>query len=541
MKKYYYALGKKKFGPFSLDEILTKDLDKNTLVWCEGLPDWVRLSELPELNPTNNESLPPPIRVKEFDTRKKKFPKILYGIAILVLTLIAGGIYLYPKWENEKKYEEALSVYMKTDSIQFEVFNELAIKGHTKSNFVLGVYYTGLGDPIKAKGLIEKAIVGGSEVPGSYLLYWINPKDSSEYEERIEENFASWVDGISESDWLSQVYAGRIYEFGIGVNKDPRKAVEFYEMASNNGSVRANFLLGLMYRDFEEIKDYEKSLSFLKKADELGYYAAAGQIGFMYSDGLGVEKDYNQAVFWHTKGAKMNDIYSESMLAYFYSKGFGVTQNIDSAKYWHQRVIDNSNTQKINFKYANDIKKGSIKNIELINDLEEEVKSGSRNNQSNPSSSAGYKSAPKQNQPQKIEIGARYKGGIIFEIYSDGSGGKVFFSVSIGTFHEFMSALDAGIYKEGIKFSMADDYELQKLFQLGLIGPDAGHGSWNNLWWLGKRRMISYGTPTAQNPKNILDLPMDSNERIADLAQYAWKMDRYDGKCYAAFIGIFSL
>jgi hypothetical protein len=373
MKKYFYAINKVQNGPFSLDEILTKNLDKDTLVWHQGLPDWVRLSQIPELNPTSNESLPPPIRVKENDNGKKKFQKILYGIVILVLALIAGGIYLYPKWENEKKYEEALSVYMKKDSIQFEVFNELAIKGHTKSNFVLGVYYTGLGDSIKAKGLIEKAIVGGSEVPGSYLLYWINPKDSSEYEERIEENFASWVDGISESDWLSQVYAGRIYEFGIGVNKDPRKAVEFYEMASNNGSVRADFLLGFMFRDVEVIKDYEKSLSFLKKADELGYYAAAGQIGEFYRKGLGVEQDYEQAFNWYSKGAKMNDIYSQTLVGYFYSKGLvGVSENLDSAKYWYQLAVDNNKPQKFSLQQVKEMKNNSKDDLEKISILEQE-------------------------------------------------------------------------------------------------------------------------------------------------------------------------
>ena len=101
MKKYFYAINEVQFGPFSLDEILTKNLDKDTLVWHEGLPDWMILSEIPELNVKKDASLPPPIRVKELDTRKKKFPKILYAIAILVLALIAGGIYLYPKWENE--------------------------------------------------------------------------------------------------------------------------------------------------------------------------------------------------------------------------------------------------------------------------------------------------------------------------------------------------------------------------------------------------------------------------------------------------------
>lgn len=390
MKKYFYAINEVQFGPFSLDEILTKNLDKDTLVWHEGLPDWMRLSEIPELNVKKDASLPPPIRVNGSGTRNKNSLKIFSTIAFIVVTLIAGGLFLYPKWENEKQYEEALSVYMKKDSIQFEVFNELAINGHIKSNFVLGVYYSGLGDSIKAKGLIEKAIVGGSEVPGSYLLYWINPKDSSEYEERIKENFASWVDGISESDWLSQLYAGRIYEFGIGVEKDARKAVEFYEMASNNGSVRADFLLGLMYKNVEEIKDYGKSLSFLKKADELGYLPSASQIGELYQNGLGVEKDYEQVIFWYSKGAKMNDIHSQNSMGYFYATGLvGVSKNLDSAKYWYQLAVDNNQPQKFSLQQVEEIKKDCKDNLDFIKkmqEIEEQIRISEITTQSKPSS-----------------------------------------------------------------------------------------------------------------------------------------------------------
>jgi hypothetical protein len=54
---------------------LSKNLDKDTLVWFEGLAEWVRLSEIPDLITKSNESLPPPIMVKVNDTGKKKFPK----------------------------------------------------------------------------------------------------------------------------------------------------------------------------------------------------------------------------------------------------------------------------------------------------------------------------------------------------------------------------------------------------------------------------------------------------------------------------------
>jgi hypothetical protein len=100
MKKYFFAIKEVQFGPFSLDEILTKNLDKDTLVWHEGLPDWVRLSEIPELNVKKDASLPPPIRVKGSGTRNKNSIKILYAISFMLVTLIAGGIYIYPKLDN---------------------------------------------------------------------------------------------------------------------------------------------------------------------------------------------------------------------------------------------------------------------------------------------------------------------------------------------------------------------------------------------------------------------------------------------------------
>lgn len=58
---YYYSTGGHQIGPISLDELLTKDIKRDTLVWKEGLADWVRASELPELANVLSK-VPPPIR-----------------------------------------------------------------------------------------------------------------------------------------------------------------------------------------------------------------------------------------------------------------------------------------------------------------------------------------------------------------------------------------------------------------------------------------------------------------------------------------------
>ena len=48
--QYYYAKNEEKIGPLSLDELKKVDIKDDTLVWHEGLDDWVKAEELKELN-----------------------------------------------------------------------------------------------------------------------------------------------------------------------------------------------------------------------------------------------------------------------------------------------------------------------------------------------------------------------------------------------------------------------------------------------------------------------------------------------------------
>lgn len=149
------------------------------------------------------------------------------------------------------------------------------------------------------------------------------------------------------------------------------------------------------------------------------------------------------------------------------------------------------------------------------------------------------KKSPLKKVIKPLEVGDVYKGGVIYELYGDGSGGKVVFKVVKLDYNSSQRALKDN-YENGIKCYMASDYDLQKLFQLGYIGPDAGDGTWNHLWFMGERRMASYGYPYALTAENILNLSSDSNERIARIVSVASKIDRYEGKLYWAMVGIFS-
>ena len=60
---YYYLLNRIKKGPVSLEELKGLKLEKNTLVWREGLTDWTnanKLDELKELFKVSPPPVPPP-------------------------------------------------------------------------------------------------------------------------------------------------------------------------------------------------------------------------------------------------------------------------------------------------------------------------------------------------------------------------------------------------------------------------------------------------------------------------------------------------
>jgi hypothetical protein len=60
MTEYYYLKGKDQLGPFNLEELRKQPLTTGTLLWYEGLPDWLPAAQFPELR-LSHSSQPPPV------------------------------------------------------------------------------------------------------------------------------------------------------------------------------------------------------------------------------------------------------------------------------------------------------------------------------------------------------------------------------------------------------------------------------------------------------------------------------------------------
>jgi TPR repeat protein len=337
MRNYYYAKNGEKLGPFTLEEMQKKDLDNDTLVWYEGLEDWMKISNDTELS-TLIQKIPPPLR--KSGVKKNKSLSIT-AIAIVAILILFGSFYFYPKWNNHKRFNAALNIFISTDSIQFNEFNYLANNDYEHAPYILGLYYQRTGDSIKAKDSFEKALNSNKRIPALYGLLEVNYKDSSAYLKTISENFQDWLNQIDAKDWLSQKIAAKMFVSGKGTTINYVKAKEYFEKSINNGSISSKILLGNLLSKDGNLKDEAKALELYKSAANLGNPHAMSATGAVYYEGAGVKVDYEEAKKWFWQAAKNNSIYGELYLGLLYMSGDGGKKNYDSAKYWFERAVNN--------------------------------------------------------------------------------------------------------------------------------------------------------------------------------------------------------
>jgi len=97
----------------------------------------------------------------------------------------------------------------------------------------------------------------------------------------------------------AQFNLGLMYDMGHGVAQDYKEAVRWYQRAAQQGLAQAQYTLGLMYNNGQGIaQDYNEAVRWYKLAAKQGYKAAHNNLGVMYFNGQGVAQDYVRAHMW---------------------------------------------------------------------------------------------------------------------------------------------------------------------------------------------------------------------------------------------------
>ncbi|GIZ08143.1 DUF4339 domain-containing protein [Flavobacterium sp. UMI-01] len=148
MNSYFLHNGIESSGPFTLEELKSKNIKPNTPVWCQGMPDWKTAAEVEELK-SLLVPIPPPIKtvvtpvvtspapvtattpVENIETHAVSSPKkkkrifglkrsVFYFICFFGILIIAS-FFLSVYQQNRREKLELLNKQTEKNNIQFRL------------------------------------------------------------------------------------------------------------------------------------------------------------------------------------------------------------------------------------------------------------------------------------------------------------------------------------------------------------------------------------------------------------------------------------
>lgn len=134
---------------------------------------------------------------------------------------------------------------------------------------------------------------------------------------------------------FAQTSIGYMLSQGLGVMKNEREAIKWYEKAAAKGDSDAQYNLGSMYERGRGTKqDYQKAFEWYSKSAEQGNAFAQANLGSLYYNGNGVELDYKKALYWYTESAEQGYSLAQNFLGFMYYNGLGVKKDLDKGYKW---------------------------------------------------------------------------------------------------------------------------------------------------------------------------------------------------------------
>ena len=98
---------------------------------------------------------------------------------------------------------------------------------------------------------------------------------------------------------LAEYWVAHMTELGLGMPRDPVRAVELYKKAAAQNIAAAQLRLGEIYLHGDLVlSDFAQAKTYLEKAAYHGGPRAAMLLGQMYRDGIGMPADPKEAYSW---------------------------------------------------------------------------------------------------------------------------------------------------------------------------------------------------------------------------------------------------
>ena len=119
------------------------------------------------------------------------------------------------------------------------------------------------------------------------------------------------------------------------------------EAAANQGSSDAQYQLGYMYSEGLGVtRDYTESIRWYRKAADNGDADAIFCLANKYYNGQGVTQDYDKALELYHKAADKGVYQAMYVISECYTYGRGVKKDLNQANYWKQKAKELENKNK---------------------------------------------------------------------------------------------------------------------------------------------------------------------------------------------------
>ena len=138
---------------------------------------------------------------------------------------------------------------------------------------------------------------------------------------------------------------GYCYRYGLGTQKDYKKAFECYEDAAEYGGYYYVWHLAKIYEEgVITPKDTKKAFEYYRDLadEEMLFYIpeTRNDLARCYLNGIGTAKDEAKAFHWYQLSADDKDEDGECGVGVCYYNGYGVTKDYNKAFQWFNKTID---------------------------------------------------------------------------------------------------------------------------------------------------------------------------------------------------------
>lgn len=128
--------------------------------------------------------------------------------------------------------------------------------------------------------------------------------------------FEDWLPLAQQDDLAAMRNVALLLRKGLGTERDPERALFFYERAAEAGFVPAQLNAAFMYLEGDGIpRDYKKASFWLHLAAVAGEPIAQYNLGVMFEKGLGVSRDLPRAMGWYALAARQGHSMALARLA----------------------------------------------------------------------------------------------------------------------------------------------------------------------------------------------------------------------------------